>query len=87
MTPEMLLEEEPRELVSVGRWQKALGCRDRRNGPYLRGLMTSMGHIEVAVPCIGTSGSADYLLGRYKRRFTPENLEKLAGVSTNRGGL
>ena len=45
MTLEMLLEEELRELVGVGRWQKALARKYRRNGNYMRQLMTSMGHL------------------------------------------
>jgi putative transposase len=68
MTLEMLLEEEIREMVGVGRWQKLGARRDRRNGTYLRGLMTSMGHLEVAVPRTRESGSAGQVLGRYKRR-------------------
>lgn len=68
VTLEMLLEEEVRELVGVGRWQKALARTDRRNGSYLRGLMTSMGHLEVSVPRTRESGSAGVVLGRYKRR-------------------
>jgi transposase-like protein len=67
-TLEMLLEEEVRELVGVGRWQKALARKDRRNGSYLRGLMTSMGHLEVSIPRTRESGAATGVLGRYKRR-------------------
>jgi hypothetical protein len=36
-------QEEVRELVGVGRWQKALARKDRRNGSSMRGLMTSGG--------------------------------------------
>lgn len=68
MVLETLLEEEVRELVGAGRWQKALGRKDSRNGTYLRGLLTSMGHLEVAVPRTRQSGSAGEVLGRYKRR-------------------
>ena len=50
MTLELLLEEELREFVGVGRWQKALARKDLRNGSYTRQLMTFMGHLEVAVP-------------------------------------
>ncbi|NTX36205.1 transposase [Myxococcus sp. CA033] len=49
MTLEMLLEEEIRGLVGAGRWQQVAGRKDQRNGSYLRGLLTSMGHLEVAV--------------------------------------
>ncbi|WP_371746180.1 transposase [Myxococcus sp. CA040A] len=47
MTLEMLLEEEIRGLVGAGRWQQVAGRKDQRNGSYLRGLLTSMGHLEV----------------------------------------
>ena len=67
-TLEMLLEEEVRELVGAGRYQKALARKDKRNGSYLRGLMTSMGHLDVAVPRTRENGSAGQVLGRYKRR-------------------
>jgi putative transposase len=90
VTLEMMLEEEVRELVGVGRWQKALARKDRRNGSYLRGLMTSMGHLEVSVPRTRSSGSAGEVLGRYKRR-TPELDEAITsayvqGVSTRKMG-
>lgn len=90
VTLEMLLEEEVRELVGVGRWQKALARKDRRNGSYLRGLMTSMGHLDVAVPRTRASGSAGEVLGRYKRR-TAEVDEAITsayvqGVSTRKMG-
>ena len=90
MTLEMLLEEEVREMVGVGRWQKLAGRKDRRNGSYLRGLMTSMGHLDVAVPRTRESGSAGEVLGRYKRR-TDELDEAITsayvqGVSTRKMG-
>ena len=90
VTLEMLLEEEVRELVGVGRWQKALARTDRRNGSYLRGLMTSMGHLEVTVPRTRESGSAGVVLGRYKRR-APELDDAITsayvqGVSTRKMG-
>jgi putative transposase len=90
VTLEMLLEEEVRELVGVGRWQKALARKDRRNGSYLRGLMTSMGHLEVTMPRTRESGSPVELLGRYKRRA--EELDDaitsayVQGVSTRKMG-
>src|SRR5690606_12967076 len=68
VTLEMLLEEEVRELVGAERWQQAGARRDRRNGSYLRGLMTSMGHLELTVPRTRESGSAGEVRGRYKRR-------------------
>ncbi|NBD12562.1 hypothetical protein GTY96_26740 [Corallococcus sp. c25j21] len=46
----------------------AAGRKDQRNGSYRRGLLTSMGHLEVAVLRTRASGSAEAVLGRYKRR-------------------
>lgn len=90
MTLEMLLEEEVREMVGVGRWQKLAGRKDRRNGSYLRGLMTSMGHLEVAVPRTRESGSAGEVLGRYKRRTSELDdaitSAYIQGVSTRKMG-
>ena len=90
VTLEMLLEEEVRELVGVGRWQKALARKDRRNGSYLRGLMTSMGHLEVAVPRTRASGSAGEVLGRYRRRSAEVDeaitSAYVQGVSTRKMG-
>ena len=90
MTLEMLLEEELRELIGVGRWQKALARKDRRNGSYMRQLMTSMGHLEVAVPRTRGSGSAGDVVGRYQRR-TDEVDDAITsayiqGVSTRKMG-
>lgn len=64
---ETLLEEEVKRLVGGARWAR-MGRRDYRNGSYLRGLITSMGHLEVAVPRSRRSGSAGAVLGRYRRR-------------------
>lgn len=66
-TLEMLLEEEMKRLVGGARWAR-MGRKDYRNGSYLRGLVTSMGHLEVAVPRSRKSGSAGAILGRYRRR-------------------
>ena len=68
MTLESMLEEEIRAMVGGARWAW-LGRKDHRNGSYLRGLLTSMGQVEVAVPRSRTSGSAGAeVLCRYKRR-------------------
>jgi transposase-like protein len=90
MTLETLLEEELRLLVGAARWAR-LGRKDHRNGSYLRGLLTSMGHLEVAVPRSRASGAAGAgLLGRYKRRA--EELDAaiteayVSGVSTRKMG-
>lgn len=64
---EALLQEELRRLVGAGAWAQ-MGRRDYRNGSYLRGLVTSMGHLDVAVPRTRKSGSAAGVIGRYQRR-------------------
>jgi transposase-like protein len=85
MTLESVLEEVVVELC--GAPKGARGARkDVRNGSYLRQLLTSQGHIEVAVPRTRSSGSAADVLGRYKRR-TDDIDETIAeayvhGVST-----
>jgi putative transposase len=90
MTLETLLEEEVRELVGAARWAR-LGRKDHRNGSYLRGLLTSMGQLEVAVPRSRASGSAGgELLGRYKRRAEEVDAAiteaYVSGVSTRKMG-
>jgi len=67
MTLESVLEETVVELCGAERGARGLR-KDVRNGSYLRGLLTSMGHLEVAVPRTRHSGSAADVLGRYKRR-------------------
>ena len=66
---EVVFEEELREMVGARRWER-LGQRlDRRNGTYLRHIMTSMGTVGIAVPRAREGGSAgSAVLGRYKRR-------------------
>jgi len=67
MSLELLLEEEIKTMVGVRRYERAEGRRGQRNGSYLRGLLTSMGHIDVQVPRT-RDGSAAGVLGQYKRR-------------------
>ena len=67
MTLESVLEETVLELCGAPRGARG-PRKDVRNGHYLRGLLTSMGHLEVAVPRTRNSGSAADVLGRYKRR-------------------
>lgn len=64
---ETLLEEEIKRLVGASRWAR-MGRKDYRNGSYLRGLVTSMGHLDIEVPRARKSGSAGAVLGRYQRR-------------------
>ncbi len=67
MTLESVLEETVLELCGAARGARG-PRKDVRNGSYLRGLLTSMGHLEVAVPRTRHSGSAADVIGRYKRR-------------------
>jgi transposase-like protein len=65
---ELFLEAELEALVGAEWYERAGGRRDRRNGTYVRQLLTSLGQIEVVVPRSRASGSASGVLGRYQRR-------------------
>jgi transposase-like protein len=66
---EVILEEELREMVGAGRWERFGQRVDRRNGTYLRRLITSMGAVDLEVPRARESGSAGSgVFGRYRRR-------------------
>jgi transposase-like protein len=66
---ELILEEELREMVGAGRWERFGRRVDLRNGTYLRKLITSMGTIDLEVPRAREGGSAGAgVFGRYKRR-------------------
>lgn len=67
MSLEMMLEEEVKAMVGAGRYERGAERRGRRNGSYLRGLLTSMGHIDVRVPRT-RDGSAAGVVGAYQRR-------------------
>ncbi|MEM6531672.1 MAG: transposase, partial [Myxococcota bacterium] len=64
---EDFLEQEVERLIGVKRYERNSKRRGTRNGSYLRGLLTSMGHIEVKVPRTREGSGAD-VLGRYQRR-------------------
>jgi putative transposase len=87
---ETVLEEEIRDLIGAGRWQRIVGRKDRRNGSYLRTLVTSMGLMDVTVPRSRNSGGAADVLGRYKRRSSEVDEAITAayvqGVSTRKMG-
>ncbi len=74
MTLETLLEEEVRDLVGAERYKRVVSRKGQRNGSYLRGLLTSMGHIEVKVPRTRDGSPVD-VLGRYQRRM--ENIDEM----------
>lgn len=67
MSLEVMLEEEVKAMVGVERFERGAGRRGYRNGTYLRGLLTSMGHIELAVPRTREASAAG-VIGEYKRR-------------------
>ena len=67
-TLEFMLEEMVKEMIGARRYERIVGRRDRRNGSYLRELVTSLGTIEVRVPRTRHSGSPTEVLGRYRRR-------------------
>lgn len=68
LTLESVLEEVVRDMVGAGRWARAGTRKDQRNGTYLRQLLTTHGHIEVAMPRTRHSGSPADVIGRYQRR-------------------
>jgi len=70
---ELVLEEELREIVGAGRYARSATRVDSRNGSFMRGLLTSLGHIEVAVPRSRSSGSPVDVIGRYARRLDEVN--------------
>lgn len=68
MTLESLLEEEIRAMVGAPRWARLAHRKDVRNGSYFRGLLTSMGHIDVRVPRTREQGAPTGVLDHYQRR-------------------
>lgn len=66
---ELVLEEELREIVGAGRYARSAARVDQRNGSFMRGLLTSLGHIDVEVPRSRSSGSPVDVIGRYARRL------------------
>ena len=67
MSLELLLEEEVKAMVGAHRYERTASRRGQRNGSYLRGLLTGMGHIDVSVPR-ARDGSAAGIIGAYKTR-------------------
>jgi len=87
---ELVLEEIVSEIVGAGRYARAESRMDRRNGSYLRRLLTSMGTIDVRVPRSRENGAPTEVLGRYQRRTTEIDEAIVAayvnGVSTRSMG-
>lgn len=65
---ELVLEEVLREVVGAAKWSKAKTRIDSYNGGYLRGLLTSMGHIEIRMPRARKGGAPVDVIGAYQRR-------------------
>ena len=72
---ETLLEEEIRGLVGASRWAR-MGRKDHRNGSYLRGLVTSMGHLDVEVMLRGRAEA------EHRAQWPPSGLEHRAQLAT-----
>jgi len=68
VTLEFMLEEVLREMVGAAKWSKAGTRVDSYNGGYLRGLLTSMGHIQVRMPRARRGGAPVDVIGAYQRR-------------------
>ncbi len=87
---EVFLEAEWEALVGAEWYARVGGRRDRRNGTYVRQLLTSLGQIEVTVPRARTTGTPSEVVGRYQRRTA--ELDALLtsgyvnGVSTRKAG-
>ena len=81
MALESLLEEELRELVGAGRYERTTARRDQRNGSYLRRMLTTYGYLDVTVPRAREATGGE-VLGRYKRR-TNEIDEAITAVYVN----
>lgn len=66
---ELVLEEELRNIVGAGRYARSASRVDSRNGSFMRGLLTSLGWIDVDMPRSRKSGAPVDVLGRYERRL------------------
>ena len=65
---ETILEEELRAMIGAQRYARIGSRKDSRNGSYMRGLLTSLGHIEVRMPRSRNNGSPTHVIGAYERR-------------------
>ena len=90
VTLEMVLEEEVKAMVGARRFERVGSRKDHRNGTHLRRLLTSLGQIDVMVPCSREGGSpADEHAGRAAalRRFLPEVRRQRCTVHLQRNVL
>ena len=65
---EVFLEAELEALVGAEWYARVGGRRDRRNGTYVRRLLTSLGGIEVTVPRARTAGTPRAVVRLYRRQ-------------------
>jgi len=65
---EVVLAAELERVVGADWYARVTGRRDRRNGAYVRRLLTGLGGIELTVPRTRGSGSVHAVVGRYRRR-------------------
>ena len=65
---EVVLAEELERVVGADWYARVAGRRDRRNGAYVRRLLTTLGAMELTVPRTRGSGSVNAVVGRYRRR-------------------
>ena len=87
---ELFLEQELEALIGAEWYARVDGRRDRRNGHYVRQLLTSLGEVEVAVPRARQARAPRAVLTRYRRR-APEvdallTSAYVRGVSTRQAG-
>lgn len=68
LTLEMVLEEELKAMVGARRFERVASRKDRRNGTYLRRVLTSLGQIDLQVPRSRENGAPADVVGRYRRR-------------------
>ena len=87
---EVVLAAELERLVGADWYARVTGRRDRRNGVYVRRLLTSLGTIELTVPRTRGSGSVNPVVGRYRRRTAEVDALLTAayvdGVSARKAG-
>jgi transposase-like protein len=87
---EVVLAAELERVVGADWYARVTGRRDRRNGAYVRRLLTSLGDIELTVPRSRGSGSVNAVVGRYRRRTAEVDALLTAayvdGVSARKAG-
>lgn len=87
---EVVLAAELERVVGADWYARVTGRRDRRNGAYVRRLLTSLGAVELTVPRTRGSGSVNAVVGRYRRRTAEVDALLTAayvdGVSARKAG-